>query len=119
MNPLNAPESSEPFPPLPPVLPSPPRRLNWVLFFVALLGPTLLTIVVTLLGSTRGDTVPTIAFVGGVISGIACGVLLGRRLGSTPGSRVVIGFAFTVAIGAACIVMNCFGCLASGYQFTM
>jgi len=108
---------------IPPVLPPsaapPSKKLNWWLFCTALFTPTLVTILVNLLGATRGDTAPSIAFLGGGLSGIICGVLLGRRLGSNASSQFLLGAVFVIVIGAASIIMNCFGCLAAGYNFTM
>jgi hypothetical protein len=103
---------------IPPGAP-PSKKLNWWLFCTALFTPTLLTILANLLGATRGDTAPSVAFIGGGLSGIICGVLLGRRIGSNSASRFVLGVVFAIMVGAACIVMNCFGCLAAGYNFTM
>jgi hypothetical protein len=45
--------------------------------------------------------------------------MLGLRLGRTPGMRVALSIVFFLVLGAACIGMNCFGCLASGYKLNL
>jgi len=93
-----------------------PRKINWLVFFAVLLGPVVVTIAAVLLGADGGDATPTIAFLGGGISGIVCGALLGQRLGRTPAMKVALGILFSFVFGAVCIGMCCFGCLASGYK---
>jgi hypothetical protein len=91
-------------------------KIAWSVFLVVLLAPTLLIIASVQLGANEGGTAPTVAMLGGGISGIVCGTMLGRRFGRTSGLKVVLGIIFSVVLGAACIAMNCFGCLASGYN---
>ena len=86
------------------------------MFFLVLLAPMLLTIVIVLLGASEGDTVPTVAVFGGGISGIVCGAMLGRRFGRTTGLKVVLGIVFALVFSVVCIGMSCFGCLAGGYN---
>ena len=93
-----------------------PSKINWLVFFAALFVPTLLTIATILLGANHGDAAPTVAGLGGIASGIVGGAMLGRRIGRTSAMKIALGILFTLVLGAACIGMNCFGCLASGYQ---
>ena len=83
-------------------------------FCAAMFAPTILTILMVQTGNK--DAPPGIALVGGIISGIICGTLLGRRIGKTPQSKVGLAVALAFLLGAACILMNCFGCLATGYN---
>jgi len=94
--------------------PPPPARINWPVFFAAMFGPTIATILVV--QTQLKDPPPVVAFFGGGISGIICGVLLGRRLGRTRQARILLSFLFVLVMGSACVIMNCFGCLASGYK---
>lgn len=87
-----------------------------MVFLAAMFMPTLLTILTILLGAKDGDTAPALAACGGGVSGIVCGAMLGRRFGRTAGLKVVLGTVFALVFGAACIGMNCFGCLAGGYN---
>ena len=91
-------------------------KVNWLVFLIVLLTPTLLTIVCVLLGANDGDTAPVVATLGGVFSGLVCGVMFGRRLGRTAGLKVLLGIVLAVVFGIACIGMSCFGCLASGFK---
>ncbi len=95
---------------------SPPVKTNWVLFFSVLLAPVLLTILVVLLGAKKGNASPGIAFFGGGVAGIVCGVMLGRQLGKTKPLRIILGILFAFIMIVVCIGMSCFGCLASGFQ---
>ncbi len=88
--------------------------MNWLLFFAALFAPTIATIL--LVQTQLKDPPPVVALFGGGISGIICGVMLGRRLGRTQPSRILLSLLFVLVMGAACVIMNCFGCLASGYK---
>ena len=94
-------------------------RINWLRFWIFLFGPTLATIAVILCGLDSGDTAPTIAFFGGGISAIACGVMLARRIGKTTGAQVGLAILFICVFAVVCIGMNCFGCLASGYKLNI
>src|SRR6266498_3719159 len=90
--------------------------VNWLAFFTVLFFPPILTVLVLLLGAKQGGTAPTIAMFGGGISGTICGVMLGRRFGSTGATKIVLGVVFALVMGVACIVMCCFGCVAGGYE---
>jgi uncharacterized membrane protein YfcA len=86
---------------------------GWV-FFAVMFAPTLATILLVQTGLK--DPPPVVALFGGGTAGIICGVLLGRRLGRTRERRLLLCFLFALMMGTVCIVMNCFGCLASGYK---
>jgi hypothetical protein len=94
--------------------PSPPAKLNWFLFLLAIFLPTIATILAVQMKSK--DLAPAFAVLGGGLSGIAGGILLALRFGRTSGSRLALGLGMAVVVGLACITMNCFGCLASGYK---
>jgi uncharacterized membrane protein YfcA len=86
---------------------------GWV-FFAVMFAPTLATILLVQTGLK--DPPPVVGLFGGCTAGIICGVMLGRRLGRTRERRLLLCFLFAFMMGAVCIVMNCFGCLASGYK---
>jgi hypothetical protein len=104
--------------PAPPNLPKPldpSQKINWLIFFSFLLGPVVLTIATVLLISNQGNPAADVAAFGGAVSGIICGGMLGRRVGTSRETKIVLGIVFAVAMTVVCIGMNCFGCLASGY----
>jgi hypothetical protein len=105
-----------PLPSPDPVIEGSPRKVNWLLFFAAMFLPTLLTVGMILLGAKQGDTAPATAALGGGISGIVCGTMLGRRFGRTPRLKILLGIISALVMGVACVTMNCFGCIASGYK---
>ena len=110
--------SNEPPPQIVPatIPPEPARRLNWLLFALALFTPTVLTILITMTGGQKGGAAVAVALVGGGLSGIVCGAMLGWRLGSTPQRRITLGILLACVMVVACIGMNFLGCLAGGYR---
>jgi hypothetical protein len=94
--------------------PAPRRRLRWVYFLVIIFVPTLVTVLAAMSGSK--DFAPFAALIGGGASGLAGGILLGRFVGQTDGSRIALAVVFTIVLGVACVTMNCFGCLVGGYK---
>jgi hypothetical protein len=95
-----------------------PFKINWWIFFAILLAPPLLTLLVAFSTNEHAgaDAPPFVAMVGGVLSGIVCGVMLALRLGKTTDTRVLLGILFCVVLGVVCVTLSCFGCLAGGYQ---
>jgi len=91
-----------------------PAKVNLLIFFIAMFAPTILTIIFVQAG--QKDFPPGIAVIGGIVSGMICGIMLGKRFGRTTGTQVGLAVAFVVVLGIACVVMNCFGCLATGYK---
>jgi hypothetical protein len=94
--------------------PAPGQKISWPFFFVFLFSPVLLTIITVRLNSGQGDSSATVAFWGAVVSGIGCGMMLARRLGETTGARIMLAILLIPLMGVVCLIMNCFGCLASG-----
>lgn len=109
---LNDPTPPETVTPLSPE----PRRINWLVFLIVLLAPAILSCLAGALGSRNGNVAPVIALFGGGIAGIICRVMLGRRLGKAPGTRLWLGILFAIILAVVCIGMSCFGCMAGGYQ---
>ena len=102
-------------------MPSPaphPRRLNWIAFLALLLGPGVLTSLAALADMHR-DAAPSVAVIGGVLGGMGCGILLGRRIGRNSARRVIMGLALGGLCAVASITLAMFGCLAGGYQLDM
>jgi Zn-dependent protease with chaperone function len=91
--------------------PTTPRpRFNWVLFFAALLGPLILTLLFALAQMLEA-AVPIMLF-GSAVGGIVCGAMLGQQLGKTRGVRVGLSLLFSVVFVVVCLVMSFFSCLA-------
>ncbi len=101
--------------PTEPTKPSSDRpKLNWPLFLTFLLSPALLT---GLSASTGQKDLPVfMAVVGGGIAGIICGVMLGRRIGITPPTKVGLSILFSLIFMVVCVTASCFGCFAGGYN---
>jgi hypothetical protein len=106
------------YPEPPAFVPLPPVKINWFIFFLVLIGPPLLTLITAYLGKDhRGQSVPPfIGFFGGGAAGIACGVMLARRLGTTSSARVLLGILFAGIFAVVCIMLSVLGCGAGGYQ---
>lgn len=109
--------------PTPSVAEEPPSRykINWWIFFAALLAPPLLTLLVAFLGSGNSNeqVSPMIAFFGGAAGGIASGIMLALRLGRTTGTRILLGILFSAGFAIVCVTLSCFGCLAGGYRLDL
>ena len=113
-------ENPTPTPPDPnqsPTLAAPQHRLNWLVFFAALLAPAAITFFSALSGNKDAPVVW--AFVGSGLGGIVCGVLLGRRFGKTTVAQVLLGILFTFIFAFVCFVMSFFGCMAGGFKVDM
>lgn len=104
----------------PPLANEPPllrrKKLNWVLFFGALLGPVLLTSLSVLLIGNKTDLAPGIGFFGGALGGIGAGVILGIHVGRTSSARAGLSVLFALIFAVVSVTMSAFGCLASGYK---
>jgi FtsH-binding integral membrane protein len=116
---MNAPENQ--LPPEPPVAFAPPplpaRKLHWPWFTAALLLPAILTYATTMSGSQ--DAPIACALFGAGLSGLVCGILLGRRIGKSPGAVVGLSILF-IGIFAVASFALCFGgCIAGNYQLNM
>ena len=94
-------------------------RVNWILFAAVLFTPIVASCFAGALDSRDGGVAPCIAVFGGAIAGIIGGAMLGRRLGQSTASRITSGILLALVFAVACIGASCFGCLASGYQFSM
>jgi hypothetical protein len=88
-------------------------------FFGALFAPLLVTILAVKLSSSSNGAAPAVALIGGAVSAIVCGILLGRRIGKSFEARVVLSIVFVLIMAVVCIGMNCFGCLAGGFRLDL
>jgi hypothetical protein len=95
-----------------------PFKINWWIFFAVLLAPPLLTLLAAFSTNEHAgaDAPPFVAMVGGISSGIVCGIMLALRLGKTTDTRVLLGILFCVILAVVCVTLSCFGCLAGGYK---
>lgn len=93
-----------------------PRKINWLLFLLALLAPPLLTVLAAM-GSARNSGLPVATgLLAGGLGGIISGAMLGWRVGSTTPIRVALGIVFAGVLSVVCIGMSCFGCMAGGFK---
>lgn len=105
-------------PPGPENAPASPR-FNWWLLLALLLAPAVLTALTVLVDGSSDGPAPGVASIGGLLGGIGCGVLLGRRFGRTTATRVLLGFIFAGGCVMASVAIAMFGCLASGYDLNI
>lgn len=100
-----------------PTSPEPAPKFHWLLFLGVIFVPTILTV----LSATGGgkDAPPALAMIGGGLSGLAGGILLARRVGSKPETRLYLGLLFVPLLSVACVTMNCIGCLAGGFKLNI
>jgi len=102
-------------PPQSPILS--PVKINWLIFFVVLLAPPLLTMLsASLVGGRNEQVSPGIGLYGGGAAGIACGIMLCLRLGKTLLARVVLGILLSGVMMVVCIMLCFLGCNLGGYQ---
>ena len=98
----------------PPLTPSERPKINWIIFFIVLLAPALLTLCAAKAG-VEGAAVGC-PLIGGGIAGIVCGIMLGRRLGRTQGAKVGLGILFTAVFGFLSFALGFVGCMVGGFQ---
>ena len=60
-----------------------------------------------------------ISIFGGGAAGIACGILLGRRVGQTPIEKIVLGLVLSSSHGAGFIFLCFIGCSMGGWQLNL
>ena len=102
-------------PPTPEPTPSGPR-LNGLLLLTCLLAPALITCLAAVADKSSRGPAPAVALIGAALGGIGCGILLGRRFGHTPATKIFLGVLFAAVGGVAALTAATFGCLASGYN---
>jgi hypothetical protein len=92
-------------------------KINWWIFFAALLAPPLLTLIAAYLnkGQANEGVSPGIGLFGGAAGGIICGVLLALRTRKTTAAKVALAVLLSVALGIVCIMLSFFGCMVGGY----
>ena len=95
-----------------------PVRIRWLVFFAVLLAPALLTLLSSFLGRGHDNEniSPIIAIVGGIGAAIACGVMLGLRIGRTVATRVGLSLLFSCVFAPMSVTLCFFGCMVGGYQ---
>lgn len=93
------------------------RRLHWPWFGAAFLLPAVLTFGTAAAGMK--DAPVACAFVGAGLSGLVCGILLGRRLGRTTAAMVILSIVFIGLFAVASFALCFGGCMAGNYQLDM
>src|SRR5438045_9761240 len=85
-------EVQQPNPVTPDTPPLAPFKLNWWIFFSALLAPTLLTLLSAGLFKAQANeqVSPMIGLFGGASAGIAFGVMVSLRIGKLVAARAVL-----------------------------
>ncbi|MEO6034328.1 MAG: hypothetical protein ABIQ35_03650, partial [Verrucomicrobiota bacterium] len=94
------------------------HKFRWPYFFAVMLAPVLLTSLSALL-SKDGSFAVGIAILGGSVSGIVGGAMLGREFGKTRALKITLSIVFAIIMIVVGVGMNCFGCLVSGYKIDM
>lgn len=97
-------------------------RFRWLVFLCALLLPPLLTLVSaawmrTLPNPVNENFSPNIAFIGGGIGGIVCGLLLAFRAAKNIPLRVALSIVLSGLMIVVCVALCLCGCTVGGYQF--
>lgn len=110
-----SPPSESPGEPQPPISLQPRLPVWW--FLAALFAPPVLTFLSAL--ARLGDAAIPIALLGSGMGGLACGVLLGRRVGGSTSTRVAFGILFTLIFAIVCFVLSFMGCMAGGFKVNM
>src|SRR5690349_10324792 len=95
--------------PQPPVMEQPPARpkFRWWLFFAVIFTTTLLTIVAA--QARMRDLTPAVAAIGGGLSALVAGSMIGWRLGRSDPARIALSVLFIGVFAVACVTMNCVG----------
>lgn len=83
-------------------------RLNVPRFFSALLAPPLLTILCASAGQEDGAA--WCMFISSAVSGVACGVMLGRHFGKENINRILLSIAFSLIFIVVCVAMSFVSC---------
>jgi hypothetical protein len=95
-----------------------PIKLNLIYFFIALLGPALLTLIVAVLVRTPNEMYSVgVAILGGIAGGIICALLLVLRIKTTLWGRIGLMIPCSAVMIIVCITLCFFGCTTGGYQF--
>jgi hypothetical protein len=90
------------------------------LFFLLLLGPAVITMISAwLVGGSNESVSPFVGLIGGGTSGIACGLMLGRRIPSTGPVRIILCLFYSGIMTVVCIMLCFFGCNLGGYDFQL
>ena len=97
-----------------PLLPLP--RFNWMAFNCLLFASLILLILTVLLIPKSRNAPLIIILFGSGISGTLCGAMLGRKLGKTPTTRVVLSLVFALVMIVVCMGMTCLGCMFGGFK---
>jgi len=98
----------------------PPARLNAAVFSLLVFIPPVLTLLSARLAPAPNGEFPVmIGFIGGGVAGIACGIMLGFRIGKNPPARLALSVAFAAVMVVVCVSLCCFGCTIGGYQISL
>jgi hypothetical protein len=94
---------------------SPPLpKINWLVFFILLLAPAVLTLFAA---SAKADGLAVgCPLFGGGMAGIACGTILARRVGRTLGGKVLLGVVFAALLGLLSFGLGFAGCMLGGFK---
>jgi hypothetical protein len=103
-----------------------PVKIRWLWFWLALLGPPVLTMLTAMFmheftsGSASNEGVsPVVALIAAATGGIACGIIMGLKMGKDIPARVGIAIATAIPMSLLCLFLCFLGCNLGGYQFTI
>jgi len=98
----------------------PPEKFRTIPFFLLLLGPPVLTLLAAALGgdSEESASIP-IGLLSGGAGGIACGILLGRRIGRTWLTKIMLGLMLVAVMAPVCIFLCFMGCTLGGWKLNI
>jgi hypothetical protein len=97
-----------------------PYKINAFKFFLALLGPTVLTLLSALVFTGPNAPIPVfVGLVGGGLGGMICGIMLGCRSSDLLGGRIFSSLIFSAMFAVVGIVLCTFGCGFGGYQYNI
>lgn len=90
------------------------HKLNWLVFFIVLLAPAVLTLIAAM--CKQGGLAVGCPLIGGGGAGILCGIMLARRVGRTPATKVLLGFVFSAVFGVLSFSLGFVGCMVGGFN---
>ena len=94
----------------PPVIPNRTPQVRWLVFFLVLLAPAVLTVATARIE----EFWPIPVFFLSLVSAIYCGVWLALRVCRTTVARVLTGIAFSGAFYVVSFILCCAGCSLAG-----
>ena len=96
-------------------MPTRSRRGRWLVFFLVLLAPAILTMAT----APIEEFWPIPVFILSGVSALYCGVWLALRVCRTTAARVVTGIAFSGVFYVVSFILCCAGCSLAGVSLNI